>query len=79
MTFVKESNCVKTDVQKLIKDTHTPPPMAGACSFHTEAAPFGAWSMLRCFSENQSTVDLLIAHWGCPKLANSSWIAVLLI
>ena len=53
--------------------------MAGACSFHTEAAPFGAWSMLRCFSENQSTVDLLIAHWGCPKLANSSWIAVLLI
>ena len=64
MTFVKESNCVKTDVQKLIKDTHTPPPTAGVCSFHTKAVPFQAQSTLRRFSKSQSTTDLLIDHWG---------------
>lgn len=79
MTFVKESNCVKTDVQKLIKDTHTPPPTAGVCSFHTKAVLFQARSTLRRFSESQSTTDLLIAHWGCPKPASGSWTAVLLI
>lgn len=38
MTFVKESNCVKTDVQKLIKRTQTHPPEAGARAPCTEAA-----------------------------------------
>lgn len=40
MTFVKESNCVKTDVQKLIKHAQTHPPRAGACSPSTEMMSF---------------------------------------